>query len=237
VEDVSVALARRCGAVAAVLLLAALPASAEKKVAAWFGGKDGAPYGGVQPAIEKAAGEAVAARVPEELLVERLAEGAAKGVAPQVMQRAMEEGAASLAALAAILDDRMPRLESGLRTDALRLGAIAVRGGIDIAIVDAAVAWTIEGGGDLGRTMSALVAVASLDRGLDLDGDRALALAKAFSLSREKTSRFGAFVSLLSGARARGLAADTVIDAALSALAEGRTFLALQRELDRRSKP
>jgi hypothetical protein len=227
---------RRRGVLAIVLLLAALPVSAEKKVAAWFGGKDGAPYGEVQPAIEKAADEAAAARVPEELLVERLAEGAAKGVAPEVMQRAMEEGAAALAALAAILDDRMPRLESGLRTDALRLGAVAVRGGIDLRTVDAAVAWTIERGLDLGRTLSALVAASSLRRGLDLDADRALALAKAFSLSQEKTSRFGAFVSLLSGARARGLAAETVVAAALSALAEGRTFLALQRELDRRSK-
>jgi len=227
---------RRRGAIAVLLLLAALPASAEKKVAAWFGGKDGAPYGEVQPAIEKAAEDAVAARVPEELLVERLAEGAAKGVAPEVMQRAMEEGAAALAAIAAILDSRAPRLESGPRTDALRLGAIAARGGIDTRTVDAAVAWTIEGGRDVGRTMSALVAVASLARGLGLDADRALALAKAFSLSRETTSRFGAFVSLMSGARARGIAADTVVDAALSALAEGRTFLALQRELDRRAK-
>ena len=227
---------RRRGALAILLLLAALPVSAEKKVAAWFGGKDGAPYGEVQPAIEKAADEAVAARVPEELLVERLAEGAAKGVVPEVMQRAMEEGASALAALAKILDDRVPRLESGPRTDALRLGAIAMRGGLDVRTVDAAVAWTVEGGREVGRTMSALVAVASLHRGLDLDADRALALAKAFSLSQEKTSRFSAFVSLLSGARARGLAADTVVDAALSALAEGRTFLALQRELDRRSK-
>lgn len=232
----SVTPGRRRGAFLVALLVAALPVSAEKKVASWFGGKDGAPYGEVQPAIEKAAEEAVAARVPEELLVERLAEGAAKGVAPEVMQRAMEEGAATLAAIAAIIDERAPRLESGPRTDALRLGAIAVRGGIDVQTVDAAVAWTIEGGGNVGRTMSALVAVASLARGLGLDADRALALAKTFSLSQEKTSRFGAFVSLLSGARARGLAADTVVDAALSALAEGRTFLALQRELDRRSK-
>jgi hypothetical protein len=54
--------------------------------------------------------------------------------------------------------------------------------------------------------------------------------------SGEPTSRFAAFVSLLTGARARGLSVDTVVDAALSALADGRTFLFLQRELDRRSK-
>ncbi len=118
----------------------------------------------------------------------------------------------------------------------LRLGAIAVRGGIDPGTVETAVAWTIDGGRDLGRTMAALVAVAALHRGLALDAGRGLALAKAFALSKEQTSRFGAFVSLMAGARARGLAADTVVDAALAALAEGRTFLALQRELDRRSK-
>jgi len=227
---------RRLGALAALLLLAAVPAMAGKKVAAWFGGRDGAPYGGVQPAVEEAAEAALAARVPEELLVERLAEGAAKGVAPEVMQRAMEEGAGTLAALAQILDGRVPRLEPSLRTEALRLGSIALRGGIDAPAFDAAVAWTVETGGDLGRTLSALVAVSSLHRGLALDAERGLALAKAFALSKEATSRFGAFISLLSGARARGLAADTVVDAALSALAGGRTFLTLQRELDRRSK-
>lgn len=223
-------------AIIAVLLFASLPvAAAEKKVGEWFGGKDGAPYGEVKPAIEQAAGQALAARVPEELLVERLAEGAAKGVAPEVLQRAMVEEAGVLAAIAAVLDARLPRLGADDRTEALRLGALAARGGIGTATVDAAVAWTVEGGRDLDRTMSALVAAASLHRGLGLDADRALALVRAFALSKEKTTRFGAFVSLLSGARARGLAADTVVEAALAALAEGRTFLAVQRELDRRS--
>lgn len=227
---------RRLPALAAVLLIAALPATAaQKKVSAWFGGKDGAPYGEVQPAIEEAAEDAREARVPEELLVERLAEGAAKGAAPDVLRAAVEEGVGSLTAIAASLDRHAPGLEAGARTEALRLGEIAVRGGVEPETVDAAVEWAVGGGRDLGRTMSALVAVASLHRGLSLDAVRGLALAQAFVLSREKTSRFGAFVSLLSGARARGIAADAVVDAALSALSEGRTFLALQRELDRGS--
>jgi hypothetical protein len=220
---------------AALIVAAAMSAAAQRNVTAWFGGEDGTRYGEVQPAIERAAEAALAARVPEELLVERLAEGAAKGVAPDVLRRALEESAGTFTSLAASIDRRTPRLDSGIRTEALRLGAIAVRGGIGLDTVDAAVAWTVDGGQDLGRTMSALVAVAVLHRGLGLDADRGLALVKAFVLSKEKTNRFGAFVSLLSGARARGLGADTVIDAALSALAEGRTFLALQRELDRRS--
>jgi hypothetical protein len=227
---------RTLWAITAALFLAALPVSAaEKKVGEWFGGKDGAPYDGVKPAIEKATDQALAARVPEELLVERLAEGAAKGVAPEVLQRAMVEEAGALATIAGVLDTRLPRLGADDRTEALRLGALAARGGIGTSTIDAAVAWTVEAGRDLGRTMSALVAVASLHRGLGLDADRGLALVRAFSLSKEKTSRFGAFVSLMSGARARGLAAETVVEAALAALAEGRTFLALQRELDRRS--
>ena len=221
---------------AAAFIAAAMPAPAERNVAEWFGGESGARYGEVQGAIERAAEAALAARVPEELLVERLAEGAAKGVAPDVLRRAVEDDAAALAALAAILDGRMPRLDAGARTEALRLGAIAVRGGIGIGTVETAVVRTIDGGRDLGRTMSALVAAAALHRGLALDAARGLALAEAFALSKEPTSRFGAFVSLMAGARARGLAAETVVDAALSALAEGRTFLALQRELDRRSK-
>jgi hypothetical protein len=224
----------RC-VIAALLLLAALPAAAaENKVGEWFGGKDGAPYGEVQPAIEQAAGQALAARVPEELLVERLAEGAAKGVAPAVLRQVMVDEAGALTAIAAVLDARLPRLGADDRTEALRLGALAVRGGIGTATVDAAIAWTVEGGRDLDRTMSALVAAASLHRGLGLDAASGLALVRAFSLSKEKTSRFGAFVSLMTGARARGLAADTVVEATLTALAEGRTFLALQRELDRR---
>ncbi len=212
-----------------------MPAAAEKSVGEWFGGNDGAPYGEVKPAIEQAAGQAVAARVPEELLVERLAEGAAKGVAPEVMQKAVVEEAGALVAIASILDARVPRLGAADRTEGLRMGALAVRGGIGTATVDAAVAWTVEGGRDLDRTMSALVAVASLHRGLGLDADRGLALVRAFALSKEKSSRFGAFVSLMSGARARGLAAGTIVEATLAALEKGRTFLALQRELDRRS--
>jgi len=220
---------------AVVLLLAALPAAAQKNVGEWLGGEDGAPYGEVKPAIEEAAGQAVAARVPEELLVERLAEGAAKGVAPEAMRKAVVEAAVALVAIASNLDARLPRLGAADRTEALRLGALAVRGGVATSTVDGAVAWAVEGGRDLDRTMSALVAVASLHRGLDLDAERGLALVRAFALSNEKTSRFGAFVSLLSGARARGLAAGTVVEATLTALEKGRTFLALQRELDRRS--
>jgi hypothetical protein len=227
---------RRLPALAAALLIAALPATgAQKKVSAWFDGKDGAPYGEVKPAIEEAAEDAREARVPEELLVERLAEGAAKGVAPAVLRAAMVDGVDSLAAIAASLDRHAPSLAAGSRTEALRLGEIAMRGGVEPQTVDAAVEWAVGGGRDLGRTMSALVAVASLHRGLALDAERGLALAQAFVLSREKTTRFAAFVSLLSGARARGIGAHAVVDAALSALSEGRTFLALQRELDRGS--
>ena len=124
---------------AAAFIAAAMPAPAERNVAEWFGGESGARYGEVQGAIERAAEAALAARVPEELLVERLAEGAAKGVAPDVLRRAVEDDAAALAALAAILDGRMPRLDAGARTEALRLGAIAVRGGIGIGTVETAV--------------------------------------------------------------------------------------------------
>ena len=164
---------------AAAFIAAAMPAPAERNVAEWFGGESGARYGEVQGAIERAAEAALAARVPEELLVERLAEGAAKGVAPDVLRRAVEDDAAALAALAAILDGRMPRLDASARTEALRLGAIAVRGGIGIGTVETAVVRTIDGGRDLGRTMSALVAAAALHRGLALDAARGLALAEA----------------------------------------------------------
>lgn len=217
-------------------LLAILPAAAQqRKVEDWLGGKQGEAYREVAPAIVEAARTAREASVPDELIVERLTEGAAKSVAPDVLQRALEQDAANLAAFAAILDRRLPALDPADRTEALRLGASAARGGIEPATLDEAVAWAREGGHELGRTLSALVAVASLRRGLGLDQRAALALAEAFVRSKEKTNRFAAFVSLLSGARARGLSAQTVVEAALSALAEGRTFLALERELNRRS--
>lgn len=227
---------RRLAVPVAAALLAVLPAAAEqRKVEDWFGGTQGEAYREVAPAIVQAAQAAREARVPDELIVERLTEGAAKSVAPDVLQRAMEQDVDNLAAFASVLDRRLPRLDPADRTEALRLGASAARGGIEPQTLDAAVAWTLEDGHELGRALSALVAVASLRRSLALDQSAALALAKAFVRSKEKTSRFAAFVSLLSGARARGLSAQTVTDTALAALAEGRTFLALERELNRRS--
>lgn len=221
-----------------LLSLLAIAASAEDPLSSWFGASASAGrYESIRGDLTTILADAERRAVPEELLMARIVEGAEKRVAPDKLAAALRKDLENYSSVLSVISRTMPAApESRQRIDLLARGGMALRAGMDAATFEKVFADALRKGVAPRRAIDALIAVASVDSRMPLDGDGKRSLASSLALSTEKEERFSMLSSLFLRGKAGKIGTRDLVALAASILDAGGGFNQLESEITRRLK-